>query len=454
MTRHLKALAGRVMSLSATIHSDEIGPTLKLALRIFLILFAYYLLKPAREAFILADGSAELRSYSVALQAVVLLIAIPLYSALYKRVSGEKLYNRITAFFVVTLLGFWLAGSNGLAISIPFFIWLGIFSVTQVAQFWALVADLHRPTSGKRLFAIIGFGGSLGAVLGSVCASELFSYVGPYTLLLLAAVILVLSSLGGRVKTPDSNTSIRSATTVDWNSMLGGLHLVMQLPYLRILAVLVVLLNCVNSIGEYILASMVVDHFSSIASNDERGMRIGEFYSDFFFWVNLISLLLQFFLVSRIYQVIGVPGAILLLPLITTIGYALIAFFPVFAVVRIIKIIENSTDYSINATSRHALFLPVCTSSKYLGKTTIDTFFWRLGDLIQAGVVFAGTTLFGLKLGAFAAINVLLSMLWLWMAMQIGRYYKHYTEQSSQTGVVDMTKKLLPSRSDSHPYGD
>ncbi len=446
MKNYIKVLANRIMSLSVTIHSDEVGPTLKLALRIFLILFAYYLLKPAREAFILADGSAELRSYSVALQAMVLLIAIPLYSALYKRISGEKLYKRITAFFVVTLLGFWLAGLNGLSISVPFFIWLGIFSVTQVAQFWALVTDLHHPKSGKRLFAIIGFGGSLGAVLGSSCASELFAYVGPYTMLLLAAAILLLSSLGVCIKTSNSTTSIKSATAIDWNSILGGLHLVMQLPYLRILAIFVVLLNCVNSIGEYILASMVVDNFSNIADSNERGILIGEFYSDFFFWVNLLSLLLQFFLVSRIYRLIGVPGAILLLPLITTIGYALIAFVPIFAVVRMVKIIENSTDYSINSTSRHALFLPVCTNSKYLGKTTIDTFFWRLGDLIQAGIVFAGTTLFRFELGAFAVINVLLSILWLWVAMQIGRYYKHYTEQSSQTGVVDMTSTIDPKQ--------
>jgi len=446
MKNTIKLLAGRVMSLSATIHSDEIGPTLKLALRIFLILFAYYLLKPAREAFILTDGSAELRSYSVALQALVLFIIIPLYSMLYKRVTGEKLYNRITLFFVVTLLGFWLAGVNGLAISVPFFIWLGIFSVTQVAQFWALVTDLHHPKSGKRLFAIIGFGGSLGAVLGSSFAAVLFSYFGPYNLLLLAAAILLLSSIAVRVKTANASVSTRAAKTIDWHAMLGGLHLVIKLPYLRILAIFVVLLNCVNSIGEYILASMVVDHFSAVTSSSERGILIGEFYSDFFFWVNLASLLLQFFIVSRIYRLIGVSGAILLLPLITTIGYTLIAFIPVFAVVRIIKIIENSTDYSITATSRHALFLPVCTDSKYLGKTTIDTFFWRLGDLIQAGVVFTGTALLKLELGAFAMLNVLLSLLWLWVGIQIGRYYKHYTKQSALAGSIDMSRPILSKK--------
>ncbi|MCF6235761.1 MAG: hypothetical protein L3J70_05210 [Gammaproteobacteria bacterium] len=434
----IKVVAGRVMSLSATIHNDEIGLTLRLAFRIFLILFAYYLLKPARESFILTDGSAELRSYSVALQALVLFIVIPLYSMLYKRVTGGKLYDRITIFFVVTLMGFWLAGVNGFAISVPFFIWLGIFSVTQVAQFWALVTDLHQPKSGKRLFAIIGFGGSLGAVLGSSFASELFAYFGPYTLLLLAAAILLLSSLAVRINIPNQAVATRAEKAVDWNAMLGGLHLVMKLPYLRILAIFVVLLNCVNSIGEYILASMVVDHFSDITSSEERGILIGEFYSDFFFWVNLASLLLQFFIVSRIYRLIGVSGAIVLLPLITTIGYTLIAFFPIFAVVRIIKIIENSTDYSITSTSRHALFLPVCTDSKYLGKTTIDTFFWRLGDLIQAGVVFTGTALFKLELGAFAVINILLSLLWLWVGIKIGRYYKYYTQQSALTGNIDM----------------
>lgn len=442
MRQFIKTIAERIMSLSATIHSDEVGPTLKLALRIFLILFAYYLLKPAREAFILADGSAELRSYSVALQALALLIAIPFYSALYKRAVGEKLYNRVTLFFVINLLVFWLAGHQGLAISVPFFIWLGVFSVTQVAQFWALVTDLHHPKSGKRLFALIGFGGSLGAVAGSSFASEVFAYVGPFNLLLVAAMILLFSSYGVRIKSPDDPAITKPATAVDWHAMLGGLHLVMQLPYLRILATFVVLLNCVNSIGEYILASMVVENFSGVSDGKKRGVLIGEFYSDFFFWVNLASLLLQFFIVSRIYRLMGVSGAILLLPLITTIGYTLIALVPVFTLVRIIKIVENSTDYSINATSRHALFLPVCTSSKYLGKTTIDTLFWRLGDLVQAGIVFAGTTLLSLGLGGFAIVNIFLSILWLWVGMQIRRYYKYYSMQSTQSGTVDMTRPV------------
>src|SRR4029079_16753292 len=102
------------------------------------------------------------------------------------------------------------------------------------------------------------------------------------------------------------------------------------------------------------------------------------FYSDFYFWVNLLGAGLQLFLASRVMKYLGISAALLFLPIIAMGSYTLLAFLPVLSIVRIAKIFENGTDYSIQNTARHALFLRVDRDAKYKAKTAIDNFFWRL----------------------------------------------------------------------------
>ena len=73
----------------------------------------------------------------------------------------------------------------------------------------------------------------------------------------------------------------------------------------------------------------------------------------------------------------GVRGALFILPVLALINYSIIAVAPILAVVRIGKILENSTDYSIQNTLRQALFLPTSREAKYKSKAAIDTFFTR-----------------------------------------------------------------------------
>ncbi len=139
--------------------------------------------------------------------------------------------------------------------------------------------------------------------------------------------------------------------------------------------------------------------------------------------MNLLGLLFQLFLVSRIFKYIGVRGALFILPCIALMGYSLLIVFPLLAAVRITKTLENSTDYSIQNTARHALFLPTSREAKYKAKAAIDTFFWRAGDMLQAGVVFLGTQLaFGIS--DFALLNLVFVLVWLGIVGMIYREHK------------------------------
>jgi len=215
--------------------------------------------------------------------------------------------------------------------------------------------------------------------------------------------------------------------------LLGGLGLVFRDRYLLLIALLVVLLNWINSTGEFVLADFVQrDAAARVAQTPglDAGDLITAFYGDFQFWVTLVGLLTQLFLVARIYRWVGLRGALLVHPAIVALGYGLVAiaplligFVPVFTLIRLVKIAENSIDYSLMNTTRHALFLPVDRDAKYEGKTAIDTFFWRFGDLLQAGVVYLGVNQLHWSATEFARVNLILALLWLVLAWVIGREF-------------------------------
>ena len=112
-----------------------------------------------------------------------------------------------------------------------------------------------------------------------------------------------------------------------------------------------------------------------------------------------------------------------ILPLIALGGYAAIAILPMLAVVRWAKTIENSTDYSIQNTTRHALFLPTSREAKYKAKQAIDSFFLRTGDMLSAAVVFAGTA-FAFSVRQYALLNMAVVAAWLVVAIAIAREHR------------------------------
>jgi AAA family ATP:ADP antiporter len=156
----------------------------------------------------------------------------------------------------------------------------------------------------------------------------------------------------------------------------------------------------------------------------ERSQEIGRFYGEFFFWVNLVGVLTQMFLVSRIFKWFGVRAALFALPLIAFGGYAAIALTGAMAVLRIAKTAENSIDYSLQNTIKQALFLPTSREAKYKAKAAIDTFFVRFGDTASAGIIFFGLHSLGLGPRTFALVNVGLVSIWILLNVGISREHK------------------------------
>ncbi|MCL4783266.1 MAG: hypothetical protein KJZ70_09555 [Bryobacterales bacterium] len=426
-----KNLLERFLSLFSRVQPGEGFAVALLAANVFLLLGCYYILKTVREPLILISGGAELKAYAAAAQAALLFIVIPVYGWIASRMDRMQFIAASTLFFVLTLLGFYLLVHANVGVGFPFYIWLGIFNVFVVAQFWSFANDLYSEEAGKRLFPIIGVGASLGAWAGSVFAEQLFEELRVAGMMPLAAagliVYLGLTWLVNRRFGAQARLQGKEDESKAPLGKEGGFELVLKNRYLRLIAVLVLLLNVVNTTGGYILDRTLLSSLNSLAvaagTNVGRDVLIGEFYGSFFGWVNLLSLLMQLFLVPYIFRWIGVRGALFILPCIALGGYSALVAFPFLAVIQFAKIFENATDYSIQNTTRNALYLLTSREAKYKAKAAIETFFWRTGDMLQAGIVKLGTAI-GLGIQGFAGLNVGFTVLWFLVVWMLFREHR------------------------------
>jgi ATP:ADP antiporter, AAA family len=412
------------LSLFTEVREGEGALALLMLVNIFLLLVCYSVIKTVREPLILLGGGAELRSYAAAGQAIVLIAFVPVYSWLASRVDRTKLLVGVTLFFVACIELFAVAVTQRIPyVGVAFFIWVGIFNISLVAQFWSFANDIYSKDAADRLFPVIVIGMTAGAPLGSFVAGRLFGLgIAPQTILQIAAALLVPSIAFYLWMHRRDRRS--TAAREPMSSLHGGFTLVLGNKYLRLVALLVVLLNVVNTTGEYLVARMLTNHVGQLALADptfNKQAFIGAFSGSYQFWVNVVALLLQAFFTSRLLKHRGLAGVLLALPLIALGGYAIIAAGVGFSAVRLIKTAENATDYSVMNTARQLLWVPTSRDEKYKAKQAIDTFFVRVGDVISAGVVLLGTQRLHLNVQQFAVANIALTILWLGVALLILR---------------------------------
>lgn len=428
----------RLFQLFTRLRPGEARSVLLFGLYAFLLLLSYYLLRTAREPLLLASSSAEMKTYASAAAALALLFLVPLYAAACRRIGRNGLVRWVTAVFLGTLGALYLAGRAGFEIGFLFYVWAGVFGVGIVAQFWAHAADCFDLESGQRVFPLIMAGATLGGLAGPLVFRVLHGAADPLQCMLIAMLLLAATlplvewtrgtvPAGSRVRVAAEEPKVRAP--------LGGFSLILRDRHLLLLALFVVLLNCVNTMGEYLLTKLVLRHAAdqiAIQPWLDKGQLVGAFYADFFLVMNVLTLITQVLLVSRVFRWIGVHGALLVLPVVALIGYGLVAFLPLFGIVRAVRLLENSGNYSLMNTARQALYLPLPASSKYEGKIATDTFFWRFGDLVPAALVFVGANWLGLGLEQFALVNVGLSFAWFAVAVQLAHRHAQRTVASGR----------------------
>jgi AAA family ATP:ADP antiporter len=435
------------LGLVTDVRHGEATTALLLTLNAFVLLTAYSVIKPVREGLVLElEGGAEYKSYMSAAIAILLVPLVPLYSAFASRVPRNRLVVGVTIFFFSHLLLFYFASSLPALrtqLGLVFYVWVGIFNMMLVAQFWAFANDIYDKERGKRLFPLVGIGASLGAALGAKIAELLAERIGVYQLLLVSAGLLSLCAglfhwvhqrESAREATLDASGGAPTAEAEAGPQKRGyGFDLVFKHKYLTLLAVFSLTFTLVNTNGEYMLSKLFKEAASAaVASGSipagDAGKYITRAYGQFHFYVNVAGVLLQTFAVSRIVKFGGLKLAFLVLPVIAALGQAAFLALPVLAVLRLSKTAENATDYSLNNTVRNMLWLPTTREMKYQAKQAVDTFFVRMGDVASAGIVALAGAALGVGLRTFAVINLCIIFLWLFVAIAILRENQRLSE--------------------------
>lgn len=430
---HRPSLLDRTLRIFGDVRAGEGLNTCLLFANIFLLLVAYYVLKTIREPLVLATGGAEVKTYAAAAQAALLLVYVPAYGWLAGALPARRLVIVVLLFFLACIQLFFFGGLAGVPyLGVVFFVWVGIFSLTCIAQFWSFANDTYAKPEGERLFPLIAIGATAGAPLGSALAERLFaSGMSSWTMMQVASALLVGHLLLYTfVRRKRTDQVAKPAAAGGHN----GFALVLHSRYLRLIALLIVLLNVVNTTGEYILSSLVTDRANALAAADASvnlESYIGEFYGNYFFWVNIISVTVQALLVSRVVKIAGMTGALLMLPVVAFGAYGLAATGASLMLVRWVKTAENAADYSFMNTAKQMLWLPTTREQKYKGKQAIDTFFVRFGDMMAAGVVFVGTQLVTLSTTSFAVGNVIFISLGFVVALLVLRESRRLNAESA-----------------------
>ncbi len=431
----------RLLRLFTVVKPGEGGTAVMMFANVFLILLAYYFIKPLREGWIAVSDiegltKMEVKAYSSFAQSILLLFVVGWYARLADRWDRVTLFTRATLFCISNMVIFWFLQPHFFFEQLPlsgivYYLWVGMFGVFVVAQFWTFCADIYTDERGKRMLPFIAVGATSGAAFGSWVVDKLVSSgTVPTEALLLIAVLPLLASIV-LVRKVDQRENRHGETAnepvpgkdASKASIWSGARLVLVSKFLLLAALVTLFTNWVNTNGENLLFRVIQESLAVQAGaegiTDERMLqefvRDGTtgFYGNFYFWVNCVALILQAFVASRLLKYGGFAAILLILPVIALTSYTLMALLPVLAVVKVMKIAENATDYSLNNTSRHVLWLPVSSAMKFRGKPAIDTLYVRLGDGLAAITVLVGVHLLALATAQFFAFNVFLVLCWL-----------------------------------------
>ncbi len=443
----------------------EFSLALLSALFFFLVLCGYFFLRPVREAMGVARGMDDLR-WLFAVTSLASLFAVLVFGGVVARTNRRRFIPIAYLFVIACLIGFatlliqdvraggGLIGTDaetGLArgVGYTFYVWLSVINLFSTSVFWAFMVDVFNVDQGKRMFPFIGIGGTLGALAGGRGASLVsgltespylpagLMLIGAGCFALAIAVMLILdrragasnlsrlgaapaggpaaadrgATNGGASETGPGRRS-RSSERIGGGA-LEGLRAVFTSPYLLGVGFWVVCMAISNTLIYFTQANVILE------ATDTFSQRVGSF-ADFDSLAQFGTLLTQIFITTHLIRKLGVGWTLAILPLVTVLGFVVLAVWPLYGVMMIFQAVHRATRYAISRPSRETLFSVVPPAEKYKGKPIVDVFLYRGGDLAGAGIdsLFA---MLGLTLAWVAMSTAPLAGMWIVLSIALGR---------------------------------
>ncbi|WP_343214403.1 MFS transporter [Dyella sp. ASV21] len=413
------------------------------AVAFFFVMTAYYIVRPVRDQLTGAVGSQSLPLFYAATFGVMLLLT-PVFGALVSRFARRRLLSWSYSFFIVSLIAFvpaFLAQDRigARELGVVFFVWASVFNLFVVSLFWSFMADIFYSVQARRVFPLIALGGMAGAIFGPLVTKLLVQVIGVAALLVVSATALgialgVLLALSAR---HDCRGTQRSEEAIG-GSLWSGIKELWTRPFLRYMAILMVLGDGIGTLAYALMADYTKLHFPDKIARTA-------FYNDLDLATNLLGAMLQLtftrWLLVRKGAAWGlvVPSLVNLALLLLIVGWGTrsVAVFG-FAVPMLAVMMVGSRGFAYGMTkpSTDALYTRVPRETRYKGKNFVETAIWRFGDLlVTSGVNVLGQ--FGVAVGGMAAMGAGVSTLATWVAARAGH-----------------SPDLLPEQQDEAPHPD
>ena len=428
-------MARAVVSRLTGTRPEEAGIVLLSAAYFFFILSAYYVLRPIRDAFGVAGGPENIPWLFTATLGGML-VAHPIFASIVSRWPRKRFVTVTYRFFMLNLLVYYLLltglGESPAAIWVgrTFFVWISVFNLFVVSVFWSFMTDIYRERQSRRLFGLIGVGGTIGGIVGSSTTAFLAETISPPTLfwlsiLLLECAVFCLKGLDRRVevrrhRVPDPGRPPldrpQPADPIIGGSALDGIKRVVASPYLLGICVFMLLFTIGSTFLYNIQAGIIARTFASLEEQTSVFARID-------LAVNTLTLLTQLFLTGRLIRWLGVGLTLALLPLISIAGFLALGAAPVFAVFVVFQVLRRAGNFALAVPAREVLYTVLPRRDKYKAKNFNDTFVYRAGDQVGAWS-FAGFGALGLGTAAMAWSMAPVAAVWLGVALWLGRRQK------------------------------
>ena len=408
----------RLFRIATKIEEDEIRATLLSFVFIFMLMFAYNMLKPVRDALAPEWSDVELASLWT-INFVFSAIAVSLYGLAVSRLKLRNVIPGVYAFFAASFVLFYI-GANAMAdsayINKAFYVWLSLFSLFHVSVFWSLMSDLFTKEQAPRLFAFIASGASIGTIAGGAATLFLATKLGTLNLMLLAATILVLTV--PLITVLRSSVSSNSAGSNQDSSISGnpfaGFRQFISNPYLLGIALFIFLYTFIGSFAYFEIKNLMAGNERETNTAIWAGINTS---------VNLISIVTAMFATSRITTTVGLGKALALIPLCVSIALLAVFANPALAIIIVAWVVLKAGNYSITRPGREMLYTSVSREDRFKTKQVIDIVVYRGGDVFSGWMFALMTTSLGLGMGPIALLGAGVAVLWAYVGLRLGNTY-------------------------------
>lgn len=414
----------KLLSIISDVQGHEIKAVVGSFLFVVLLMAAYYILRPVRDAMASDWTDAEV-SWLWTLNFFISTGVVALYGALVARFPLRLLVPATYGIFALTFLFFYALASisnDRTLIDKSFYVWVSVFSLFHISVFWSFMSELFSKEQAGRLFGIIAAGASVGGLIGPSIPSFFSAYLGTDNLLLLASVMLVipiplifyLQALKKPELSSDAMVPDTPPARIGGNPF-AGFTLFLSNPYLLAIGLFILLYTGISSFVYFELKNLL-----SELSRAERTA----IWAQMDLTVNVLSIAVGLFATGRIVGKFGMPVTIALIPLLICAGLLIVAISPFLGAVVALQVIRRAGNYAVTRPAREMLFTRVDTETRFKAKPVIDIVAYRGGDMLMAWAFTGLTQGLGLGLAAVAAVGAGIAAVWAMVGIYLGRWFE------------------------------